>query len=111
MRNRLGRQAAAIGGIGQAGCRYGLVRRPQDSRNWCCSRTSSEESPLAGSGDLQQKSMNANLLYAAGLWLSLLTAVNPAAAEILWRGDFETGTTEQWRGAPRTDSVQVVTEP
>lgn len=37
--------------------------------------------------------------------------VTPAAAEVLWRGDFETGTTEQWRGAPKLDSVKVVTEP
>src|ERR1700740_3045504 len=35
----------------------------------------------------------------------------PITAEVLWRGDFETGTTEQWKGAPRSDSVKVVTEP
>ena len=42
--------------------------------------------------------------------MPLLTAV-PVSAEVLWRGDFETGTTEQWPGAPKSDSVKVVTEP
>ena len=32
-------------------------------------------------------------------------------AEIIWRGDFETGTTEQWRGAPKSDSIKVVMDP
>lgn len=37
---------------------------------------------------------------------------NPATAEILWRGDFETGTTEQWQGtATKNDRVAVVTDP
>src|SRR4051794_19999346 len=46
------------------------------------------------------------------MWVALLvSAVSPASAEVLWRGDFETGTTEQWRGAPKSDLVQVVTEP
>lgn len=35
----------------------------------------------------------------------------PLSAEVLWRGDFETGTTEQWRGAPKSDSVKVITDP
>src|SRR6476660_5946148 len=41
----------------------------------------------------------------------LVMPVSPVAAEILWRGDFETGTTEQWKGAPKSDGVKVVQEP
>src|SRR5262245_25014046 len=40
-----------------------------------------------------------------------LVAVSAASAEVIWRGDFETGTLEQWPGAPKSDSVKVVTEP
>src|SRR5262245_20021853 len=40
-----------------------------------------------------------------------LVAVSAASAEVIWRGDFETGTLEQWKGAPKTDSVKVVKEP
>lgn len=43
------------------------------------------------------------------LLLSLLASV--ASAEVIWRGDFETGTTEQWRGVPKSESVKIVTEP
>jgi len=39
-----------------------------------------------------------------------LTAAS-VRAEVLWRGDFETGTTEQWPGSPKSDNVKVVTEP
>lgn len=35
----------------------------------------------------------------------------PGLAEVIWRGDFETGTTAQWRGAPKTDSIKVVDDP
>src|SRR5438309_705923 len=41
----------------------------------------------------------------------LLLSATLATAEVIWRGDFETGTTEQWRGAPKTESVKVVEEP
>ena len=41
---------------------------------------------------------------------SLLTAAH-VSAEVIWRGDFETGTTAQWRGAPKTDSIKVVEDP
>lgn len=37
--------------------------------------------------------------------------VVPAYAEVIWRGDFETGTTEQWGWVATTDALQVVTEP
>ena len=43
----------------------------------------------------------------------LLTILSPASvwAEVIWRGDFETGNTDQWKGAPKSDSVKIVTEP
>src|SRR5688572_2440224 len=41
----------------------------------------------------------------------LLISATSVVAEIIWRGDFETGTTEQWKGAPQSDSIKVVTEP
>jgi len=48
---------------------------------------------------------------ALSLLATVLLAVTPVSAEVIWRGDFETGTTGQWRGAPKTDSVRVVTDP
>lgn len=45
------------------------------------------------------------------LWVGVLLSTTPVSAEILWRGDFETGTTEQWRGSPKADGVKVVTDP
>jgi hypothetical protein len=45
------------------------------------------------------------------LTATVLFSAHPIAAEILWRGDFETGTTEQWRGtATKNDRVKVVTD-
>jgi hypothetical protein len=47
----------------------------------------------------------------------LLTAIPlfqsiPISAEVIWRGDFETGTTEQWKGgAPKSDGVTIVQDP
>lgn len=41
----------------------------------------------------------------------LMPSATAARAEVIWRGDFETGNTEQWKGAPKSDSVKVVTEP
>ena len=40
-----------------------------------------------------------------------LLPTSPIAAAVIWRGDFETGTTEQWRGKPKTNGVKVVTSP
>lgn len=40
-----------------------------------------------------------------------LLAAPPVLAEVIWRGDFETGTTKQWSGPPKSDLVKVVTEP
>lgn len=41
----------------------------------------------------------------------LLMSAASVSADVIWRGDFETGTTEQWKGAPKSDSIKVVTEP
>jgi hypothetical protein len=41
----------------------------------------------------------------------LLLSATTSSAEILWRGDFETGNTEQWKSTPRFDGIKVVTEP
>ena len=38
--------------------------------------------------------------------LPLLLAAAPT--EVIWRGDFETGNLEQWKGAPKSDGVKVV---
>jgi hypothetical protein len=40
----------------------------------------------------------------------LLVSAATLSAEVLWRGDFETGDTSQWKGAPK-DGVKVVTDP
>jgi len=40
----------------------------------------------------------------------LLMSAATVSAEVLWRGDFETGDTSQWKGAPK-DGVKVVTDP
>jgi Polysaccharide lyase len=46
------------------------------------------------------------------LTATVLFSARPVVAEIIWRGDFETGTTEQWRGtATKNDQVKVVTDP
>jgi hypothetical protein len=45
------------------------------------------------------------LVWAIGL----LSTTAPA--EVIWRGDFETGTLEQWKGAPKSDAVKVVQDP
>ena len=57
---------------------------------------------------------SAAVLLTATLLLSATVLLLEArvSAEVIWRGDFETGTTEQWRGtAPKNDSVKVVTDP
>jgi hypothetical protein len=41
--------------------------------------------------------------------LPLLTGAAPS--HVIWRGDFETGTLEQWPGAPRSAAVKIVREP
>jgi hypothetical protein len=41
----------------------------------------------------------------------LALSATAVSAEVIWRGDFETGTTEQWKGAPKSDSIRVVQDP
>jgi hypothetical protein len=46
------------------------------------------------------------------LWAAaLLFSRTPAFAQVIWRADFETGTTEQWRSAPKNEGVKVVQSP
>lgn len=45
------------------------------------------------------------------LWTILWLSATPVLAEVIWRGDFETGNTEQWKAPPKSDSIKVVTEP
>jgi hypothetical protein len=47
----------------------------------------------------------------SGLFLAfLMVSATTVSAEVIWRGDFETGDTKQWKGAPR-DGVTVVKDP
>ncbi|HZE97276.1 MAG TPA: polysaccharide lyase [Planctomycetota bacterium] len=45
---------------------------------------------------------------ATGLRLLLPLLMAAAPAEVIWRGDFETGNLDQWKGAPKSDAVKVV---
>lgn len=47
----------------------------------------------------------------AGLAAAIPLLGGAAPAEVLWRGDFETGTLEQWKGAPKADGLKIVQEP
>jgi hypothetical protein len=47
------------------------------------------------------------ILLTAALFVSVTTA----GAEVVWRADFETGDTKQWKAAPKADGVAVVTDP
>jgi len=52
----------------------------------------------------------------SGILIILLSAMMflwaaPASAEVLFRGDFETGDTKQWVSAPKSDGVKIVTDP
>src|SRR4051794_12397939 len=49
-------------------------------------------------------------LVAVILLACLVLSATSVSAEVIWRGDFETGDTRQWKGAPR-DGVTVVTDP
>ena len=46
-----------------------------------------------------------------GLVAVLPLLAGAAPAEVLWRGDFETGNLDQWKGAPKSDGVKVVQDP
>lgn len=52
-----------------------------------------------------------SLRRAALLAVHLFLLANMASAEVIWRADFETGTTEQWKSPPKSDAVKVVTSP
>lgn len=52
-------------------------------------------------------SVSASLTFAAALALF----ASAASAEVIWRGDFETGDTKQWRSTPQSAGISVVTEP
>jgi hypothetical protein len=43
--------------------------------------------------------------------LLVVLAATAVLAEVLWRGDFETGNLKQWPGAPKSDAVTVVKDP
>jgi len=48
------------------------------------------------------------------LWLAAaigMSTANECRAEVIWRGDFETGDTSQWRSTPKAAGISVVTEP
>lgn len=45
------------------------------------------------------------------LWTLFLLLETPVSAEVIWRGDFETGNTEQWKSTPKSDGIKVVTAP
>lgn len=41
----------------------------------------------------------------------LIAAPSRSTAEVIWRGDFETGDTSQWRSTPKFEGIKVVGEP
>ncbi len=43
--------------------------------------------------------------------LLAIVAATSVSAEVIWRGDFETGDLKQWPGAPKSDAVTVVKDP
>jgi hypothetical protein len=45
-----------------------------------------------------------------GFLLAFLLSAGTVSAEVIWRGDFETGDTSQWKGSPK-DGVSVVKDP
>ncbi len=51
------------------------------------------------------------MISATGLRLLALALLGLVPADVIWRGNFETGTLEQWKGAPKSDAVTVVQDP
>lgn len=48
----------------------------------------------------------------SGLFLAIPLLTAPAVfGDVIWRGDFETGTTEQWKSTPKFDGIKVVQDP
>jgi hypothetical protein len=65
-------------------------------------------------GGLRARLETGDVMAVRDIFIGMLVTalLAPAAvAAVIWRGDFETGTTEQWRGAPKGDAVKVVEEP
>jgi hypothetical protein len=54
--------------------------------------------------------MSSMAMRALLILIAVLLAL-PARAEVIWRGDFETGDTKQWGGDPKVGSFQIVQEP
>lgn len=52
-----------------------------------------------------------NRLLMMMLFTMLSLAVMPAAAQVIWRADFETGDTSQWRSSPKSAGFKVVQSP
>ena len=48
------------------------------------------------------------LRFLVGVLAAVPLLGSAAPAEVIWRGDFETGTLDQWKGAPKSDAVKVV---
>lgn len=61
--------------------------------------------------DSVSRTASRNLLLSRLLLAISLLAASPVLAEVIWRGDFEGGTTEQWKGAPKSDAIKIVTDP
>src|SRR5437868_327193 len=60
--------------------------------------------------DREKRTVTKNLALVSLISVMLLSCWT-ASAEVIWRGDFETGTTEQWPGAPKGDAVKIVEDP
>jgi hypothetical protein len=49
--------------------------------------------------------------FLSATLIAFLLLTLPVAAEVIWRADFETGTTEQWKSTPKTDAIKIVQDP
>jgi hypothetical protein len=50
-------------------------------------------------------------LRRAAFLAAIFLSTNITLAEVIWRADFETGTTDQWKSPPKGDAVKVVKSP
>jgi hypothetical protein len=64
--------------------------------------------PTTGTTNRAATKARARICFLSGI---LVLSAAPLSAEVIWRGDFETGDTSQWKGAPKSDAVKVVTSP
>ena len=74
-------------------------------------RPTTHAPPAAGCGPRKAAAGCRSPKPSALLLAVILAFASPAWAEVIWRGDFETGTTEQWGGDPKVGSFQVVQDP